>query len=77
MIGVHVAHFRSMCLTHGSPPGTNSLRRPTSPIYVPHGPTRFDVWSSRGGRPERTLGEHPHALGAASSEKRRKDKNEW
>ena len=25
-------------------------------------PTRFDVWSSRGGKPERTLGEHPQVL---------------
>ena len=28
------------------------------------GPTGFDAWSSRGGRPERTLGERPHVLGA-------------
>jgi hypothetical protein len=27
------------------------------------GPTRFDAWSSRRGRPESTLGEPPHVLG--------------
>ena len=57
-LGVHVAHFRPMCLT-----AWNSPRHPTSPIMSRTGPTGFDVWSSRGGRPERTLGEHPHVLG--------------
>ena len=58
-LGVHVAHFRPMCLT-----ARNSLRHPKSPIMSRTGPTRFDARSSRGGRPERTLGEHPHVLGA-------------
>ena len=58
MLGVHVAHFRRMCLT-----ARNSLRHPTSPITSRTGPTRFDAWSSRGGWPERTLGELPHVLG--------------
>ena len=56
--GMHVAHFRPMCLT-----AWNSLRHPTSPIMPRTGPTRFDVRSSRGGWPERTLGDHPHVLG--------------
>ena len=59
MLGVHVAHFRPMCLT-----AWNSLRHPKSPITSRTGPTGFDAWSSRGGRPERTLGERPHVLGA-------------
>ena len=46
-----------------SPLGRNSLRHPTSPIMSRTGPTRFDARSSRGGRPERALGEHPHVLG--------------
>ena len=58
MLGVHVAHFRPMCLT-----ARNSLRHPTSPITSRTGPTRFDAWSSRGGWPEWTLGELPHVLG--------------
>ena len=58
MPGVHVAHFRPMCLT-----AWNSLCRPTCPIMSRKGPTRFDAWSSWGGRPERTLGGHPHVLG--------------
>ena len=57
-LGVHVAHFRPMCLT-----AWNSPRHPTSPILSRTGPTGFDAWSSRGGRPERTLGERPHVLG--------------
>ena len=57
-LGVHVAHFRPMCLT-----AWNSPRHPTSPITSCTGPTKFDARSSRGGRPERTLGEHPHVLG--------------
>ena len=57
-LGVHVAHFRPMCLT-----ARNSLRHPTGPITSRTGPTRFDARSWRGGRPERTLGEHPHVLG--------------
>ena len=55
---MHVARFRPMCLT-----ARISLRRPTSHITPRTGPTRFYAWSSRGGRPEWTLGEHPHALG--------------
>ena len=58
-LGVHVAHFRPMCLT-----AWNSPRHPTSPILSRTGPTGFDARSSRGGRPERTLGECPHVLGA-------------
>ena len=56
--GVHVAHFRPMCLT-----ARNSLRRLTSPIMPRTGPTRFDVRSSPGGRAEWALGEHPHVPG--------------
>ena len=56
--GVHVAHFRPMCLT-----ARNSLRHPKSPVMSRTGPTRFDAWSSRGRRPERTLRGHPHVLG--------------
>ena len=41
----------------------NHLRHPKSPIVPRTGPTRFDAWSSWGGRPERTLGGHPHVLG--------------
>ena len=37
MLGVHVAHFRPMCLT-----ARNSPRHPTSPILSRTGPTRFD-----------------------------------
>ena len=37
----------------GGPSGSTRVTRPT----------RFDARSSRGGRPERTLGEHPHVLG--------------
>ena len=59
MLGVHVAHFRPMCLT-----ARNSLRHPTSPITSRTGPTRFDARSSWGGWPEWTLGEHPQVLGA-------------
>ena len=58
MPGVHVAHFRRMCLT-----ARNSLRHPKSPIMPRTSPTRFDAWSSRGGRPEWTLVGHPHVLG--------------
>ena len=58
MLGVHVAHFRPMCLT-----ARNSLRHPTSPITSRTGPTRFDARSSWGGWPEWTLGELPHVLG--------------
>ena len=43
-LGVHVAHFRPMCLT-----AWNNPRRLTCPIMSRTGPTRFDVWSSRGG----------------------------
>ena len=62
-LGVHVAHFRLMCLT-----ARNSPRHPTSPIMFlcpARAParTRFDVRSSRGGWPERTPGERPHVLG--------------
>ena len=57
--GMHVAHFRPMCLT-----ARNSLRHPKSTVMSRTGPTRFDAWSSRGRRPERTLRGHPHALGA-------------
>ena len=58
MPGVHVAHFGPMCLT-----AWNSLCPPKRPIMSRTGPTRFDAWSSWGGRPERTLGGHPHVLG--------------
>ena len=58
MPGVHVAHFRRMCLT-----ARNRLRHPKSPVMPRTSPTRFDAWSSRGGRLERTQGEHPHVLG--------------
>ena len=58
MPGVHVAHFGPMCLT-----AWNSLRPPKRPIMSRTGPTRFDAWSSWGGRPERTLGGHPRVLG--------------
>ena len=44
MLGVHVAHFRPMCLT-----AWNSLRPPKSPTMSRTGPTRFDARSSRGG----------------------------
>ena len=37
-LGVHVAHFRPMCLT-----ARNSLRRPKSPVMSRTGPTRFDA----------------------------------
>merc|ERR1712086_1219622 len=40
MLGVHVAHFRPMCLT-----ARNSPRHPTSPITSRTGPTGFDVRS--------------------------------
>ena len=59
MPGVHVAHFCPMCLTT-----RNGLRHPKSPIMSRTSPTRFDAWSSRGGRPEWTLGGHPHVLSA-------------
>ena len=36
-----------MCLT-----ARNGLRHPKSPIMSRTSPTRFDAWSSRGGRPE-------------------------
>ena len=42
MLGVHVAHFRPMCLT-----ARNSLRHPTSPITSRTGPTRFDARKAR------------------------------
>ena len=58
MPGVHVAHFCPMCLTT-----RNGLRHPKSPVMPRTSPTRFDAWSSRGGRLERTQGEHPHVLG--------------
>ena len=66
MLGMHVAHFRPMCPC-ASPPGRISVSASacaplSEPYYVPHVPTRFDVWSSRGGKPERTLGEHPQVL---------------
>ena len=38
-LGVHVAHFRPMCLT-----AWNSLRPPKRPIMARTGPTRFDAW---------------------------------
>ena len=41
----------------------NHLHHPESPIASSMAPTRFDAWSSRGGRPEWTLWEHPHLLG--------------
>ena len=56
--GMHVAHFGPMCLT-----AWNSLRPPKRPIMSRTGPTRFDAWSSWGGRPERTLGGRPRVLG--------------
>jgi|SouAtlMetagenome_1021521.scaffolds.fasta_scaffold31246_2 hypothetical protein len=59
MPGVHVAHFRRMCLT-----ARNSLRHPKSPIMPRTSPTRFDAWSSRGGRLEWTMEGHPHVLSA-------------
>ena len=59
MPGVHVAHFHPMCLTT-----RNGLRHPKGPIMPRTSPTRFDAWSSRGGRLEWTLKEHPHVLGA-------------
>ena len=45
-----------------SPPGTAcaALR---ALFLLCTGPTRFDARSSRGRRPERTLGEHPHVIG--------------
>eukprot|EP00964_Phaeocystis_antarctica_P097865 scaffold63929_cov65-Phaeocystis_antarctica.AAC.3 len=46
-----------------SPPGTARATLRALPVMSRTGPTRFDAWSSRGGRPERTLGEHPHVLG--------------
>ena len=49
MPGVHVAHFGPMCLTT-----RNNLRHPKSPIMSRTGPTRFDAWSSWGGRPKQT-----------------------
>ena len=58
MLGVHVAHFCPMCLT-----ARNGLRHPKSPVMSRTSPTRFDAWSSRCGRPEWTLGGHPHVLG--------------
>ena len=58
MPGVRAAHFRPMCLT-----AWNSLRPPKRPIMSRTGPTRFDAWSSWGGRPEQTLRGHPHVLG--------------
>ena len=58
MPGVHVAHFCPMCLT-----ARNGLRHPKSPVMSRTSPTRFDAWSSRGGRPEWALGGHPHVLG--------------
>jgi len=58
MPGVHVAHFYPMCLT-----ARNGLRHPKSPVMPRTSPTRFDAWSSRGGRLEWTLGGHPHVLG--------------
>jgi len=58
MPGVHVAHFFPMCLTT-----RNGLRHPKSPVMPRTSPTRFDAWSSRGGRPEWTLVGHPHVLG--------------
>ena len=58
MPGVHVAHFCPICLT-----ARNGLRHPKSPVMSRTSPTRFDAWSSRCGRPEWTLGGHPHVLG--------------
>ena len=58
MPGVHVAHFCPICLT-----ARNGLRHPKSPVMPRTSPTRFDAWSSRGGRLEWTLKEHPHVLG--------------
>ena len=58
MPGVHVAHFCPRCLT-----ARNGLRHPKSPVMSRTSPTRFDAWSSRSGRPEWALGEHPHVLG--------------
>ena len=54
MPGGHVAHFCPMCLT-----ARNGLRHPKSPVMSRTSPTRFDAWSSRGGRPEWTLGGAP------------------
>ena len=48
----------TMCLT-----ARISLRRPRALLCPARAPTGFDVWSSRGGKPERTLGKHPHVLG--------------
>ena len=48
--GMHVAHFGPMCLT-----AWNSLRPPKRPIMSRTGPTRFDAWSSWGGRPEKKV----------------------
>ena len=53
---MHVAHFLPDVPHRPERP----VRRPKSPV-VSH--TRFDAWSSRGGRLERTQGEHPHVLG--------------
>ena len=58
MPGVHVAHFGPMCLTT-----RNNLRHPKSPIMSRTGPTRFDAWSSWGGRPKQTPRSHPRVLG--------------
>ena len=58
-LGARVRHFTLMCLTAR----TACVALRTSPIMPRTGPTRLDVRSSRGGRPERTLGEHPHVLG--------------
>jgi hypothetical protein len=51
MPGVHVAHFCPMCLT-----ARNGLRHPKSPVISRTSPTRFDAWSSRGGRPDARVG---------------------
>ena len=54
--GVHVAHFLPDVPHRPERP----VRRPKSPVVSP---TRFDAWSSRGGRLEWAQGEHPHVLG--------------
>ena len=60
MPGVHVSPIFARC---ASPTARNGLRHPKSPVMSRTSPTRFDAWSSRGGRPEWTLGGHPHVLG--------------
>ena len=56
--GVHVAHFRPMCLT-----AWNSLRPPKRPLMFRTGATRFGAWFSWGGRPKQNPRSHPRVLG--------------